>query len=114
MKSVCLMGIIEAYSLLERMVSPADQHELPNLFTTTPISSDYIKSKIFRIFEKNFTLNEQSLQNLEKDVKMGLDMSGNVSGTMCLSSLAHQMLKHSHKLGYGEFDPSAVFMRIRH
>lgn len=86
---------------------------MPILFSTS-IASDYIKSKALMVFCKNFDLVEQSLQNLERDIRLGMEMSNNLSEPMFLPSIVDQIFKHCQKLGYGDMDPAAVFMRVRH
>lgn len=81
---------------------------------STPMASDYVINKSFMIFSKKFDLVEQSLQNFAKDIHLGIEMSSNLSQPMFLPSLVDQIFKHSQKLGYGNADPSAVFMRVRH
>lgn len=86
---------------------------MPILFSS-PIASDYVKNKSFMIFCKKFDLVEQSLQNFAKDIHLGVEMANNLSEPMFLPTLVDQIFKHSQKLGYGNEDPSAVFMRVRH
>lgn len=114
MKSTYLMGLTEGCSLLERMIPPEAEHDLLKIFFVSPFFGDYMKSKVLMILQKKFGVVEQSLKNLERDLKVSLDLSESVSEPMVLSSVTHQMFKHCHNLGYGELDPSAVFMRNRH
>lgn len=84
------------------------------ILCNTPIASDYFMATTFMILRKKFDLVEQSMQNLGEDIKLGLEMSTDVSEPMIMSSLGEQFFKHCQKLGYGEMDPAAVFMRVRH
>lgn len=114
-KSVCLVGITEGFGLLERFLPPDSQREIMPIILNTPLACDYLKNKIDMIFHKNFNLVEQSLQNLGKDIKLALEMSNESSGeSMILTALVNQIFNHCQKLGYGDKDPSAIFLRIRH
>lgn len=73
------------------------------------------------IFNKDFDIVEQSLENLHKDIKAAINMSNELALAdqptvehLFSSSLADQILKHCQGIGYAKKDPSAVFMRIRH
>lgn len=84
------------------------------IILNTPLACDYLKSKADMIFHKNFTVVEQSMQNMGTDIRHGMNMSNDLSQPMLLATLVDQIFKHCQKLGYGEQDPSAVFMRVRH
>lgn len=113
-KSVCLVGITEGFSLLERIVPSDCQKEIMPILFSTPIASDYVKSKAVMVFCKKFDLMEQPLKDLQKDIRFAMEMANNVSEPMYLLAVVDQILKHCQKLGYGDVDPAAVFMRIRH
>lgn len=113
-KSVCLVGITEGFSLLERIVPSDSQKEIMPILFSTPIASDYVKSKAVMVFCKNFDLMEQPLKDLQKDIRFAMEMANNMSEPMYLLSVVDQILKHCQKLGYGDVDPAAIFMRIRH
>lgn len=113
-KSVCLVGLTEGFSLLERFIPPDSLNELRPIILSTFPRCDYLINKADMILNKNFKLVEQSLQNMARDIRMGMELSQIYSQPMPLCSLADQIFKHCIKLGYGEKDPSAVFMRVRH
>lgn len=113
-KSVCLVGLSEGFSLLERIVAPESLKELRPIILNTFLTCDYLKAKADMILNNNFKLVEQSLQNMARDIKMGMELSHIYSQPMPVCSLTNQIFKHCIKLGYGEKDPSALFMRIRH
>lgn len=113
-KSVCLVGLTEGFSLLERIIPQDSQEDFMPIILNTPLACDYLKSKADMLFRKNFSLVEQSMQNLGRDIRLGMEMSNYLSQPMCMAALVDQIFKHCQKLGYGDLDPSAIFMRVRH
>lgn len=113
-KSVCLLGVIEGFSLLERLIPLTSQEEIMPILIATSIASEYVKSKALMIFYKKFDLVEQSLQDFQKDIRLAMEMTNDISEPMPLLSLVNQIFTHCQKLGYGDLDPAAVFMRVRH
>lgn len=113
-KSVCLLGVIEGFSLLERLIPLNSQKEIMPILIATSIASEYVRSKALMIFCKKFDLVEQSLQDLQKDIQLAMEMTNDLSEPMPLLSVVNQIFKHCKKLGYGDLDPAAVFMRVRH
>lgn len=113
-KSVCLVGLTEGFSLLERIFPQDSQKDIMPIILEAPFACDYLKSKADMIFRKNFTIVEQSMKNMGRDIRLGIEMSNCLSEPMFLATLVDQIFKHCQKLGYGEQDPSAIFMRVRH
>lgn len=114
-KSVCLVGLAEGFSLLERFVPPENMIDIRQVILETfTLSCDYLKTKVDMVLSNNFKLTEQSLQNMSRDIQMGMELSHVNREPLPLCSVANQIFKHSVKLGYGDKDPSAIFMRARH
>lgn len=115
MKSASLIGLVEAFTLLERIVPPDYQTVIIPIINQTVLACDYVKTKADMVFQKKFGLVEQSLENMSQDVRLAIEMSeSDHLQSLTLTSLTHQMFKHCEKLGYGKMDPTAVFLRIRH
>lgn len=109
-----MIGLTEGFSLLERIFPLDAQKSIMPIILNTPFACDYLKCKTDKIFHKNFTVVEQSMQNMGTDIRHGMNMSNDLSEPMFLATLVDQIFKHCQKLGYGDQDPSAVFMRVRH
>nr|CAI5830254.1 unnamed protein product [Callosobruchus analis] len=117
-KGVCLVGLSESIHLAERLGVHLDQ--LQSLFSDSQVCNSYLKDKMEKIVKQNFEIPEQRLENLQTDMKLGLDLS-NGSGSvnqvrepMSICALAHEVLKHCCKLEYGGLDPAAIYFRNKH
>merc|ERR1711936_391062 len=55
----------------------------------------------------------QPLQHMQKDLKLSLNMGGAAEQPLPLTASANEVFKHAKRLGYGEHDVSAVYIRAR-
>ncbi|KAJ8941734.1 hypothetical protein NQ318_023330 [Aromia moschata] len=94
-RGVCLVGLAEGLALAERC----------------GVSLEQGKANI--IIEKNFGNVEQSLQNLQKDMKLGLELSNQIGQPMELASAANEIFKHCRRLDFSNQDASCIYMRTR-
>ncbi|XP_023013929.1 cytokine-like nuclear factor N-PAC [Leptinotarsa decemlineata] len=113
MKGICLGALTEGLALAERCGLPQDK--FLDIFNLTGLSSTYLKGKGNIIVSKDFCCNgDQSLKHMQKDLKMGLELSNKVQHPMLLTSIANQIFKHCCKLDYGSHDAAAIYLRNKH
>jgi 3-hydroxyisobutyrate dehydrogenase len=53
------------------------------------------------------------LQHLQKDMKLSLMMGDSLEQPLPLTATANEVFKHAKRLGYGDHDASAVYIRAR-
>lgn len=53
------------------------------------------------------------LQHMQKDLRLSLGMSDQLEQPLPLAAAANEVYKHAKRLGYGEHDASAVYIRAR-
>ena len=56
---------------------------------------------------------QHSLQHMQKDLRLSLSMSDQLEQPLPLAAAANEVYKHAKRLGYGEHDASAVYIRAR-
>lgn len=64
------------------------------------------------IIEANFPTH-LPLQHLQKDLKLSLGLGDQLEQPLPLTASANEVFKHAKRLGYGEHDASAVYIRAR-
>ncbi|KAG5879526.1 hypothetical protein JTB14_029892 [Gonioctena quinquepunctata] len=112
MKGIYLVALSEGLALAERCSLP--QGKLIDVFSITGLSSPYLKGKANLIVEKNFNNEDLSLKNMQKDIRLGLELSNELEQPMLLSSMANQIFKHCRKLDYGNHDAAAIHLRNKY
>lgn len=50
---------------------------------------------------------------MQKDLRLCLGMSDQLQQPLPLAAAANEVYKHSKRLGYGEHDASAIYIRAR-
>ena len=53
------------------------------------------------------------LQHMQKDLKLSLYMGDQLEQPLPLTASTNELFKHAKRLGYGEHDASAVYIRAR-
>ena len=53
------------------------------------------------------------LKHMQKDLKLGLTMGDQLDQPLPLTASANEVFKHAKRLGYGDHDTSAVYIRAR-
>ena len=64
------------------------------------------------IIEGNFPTH-QPLQHMQKDLNLALGMGHQLEQPLPLAASANEVFKHAKRLGYGEHDVAAVYIRAR-
>jgi 3-hydroxyisobutyrate dehydrogenase len=103
-------ALAEGMALADRAgLQHADVLEILNLTST---SSALIRSKGQAILESNFATH-QPLQNIQKDLNLVLGLGNSLEQPLPLAATTNEVYKHAKRLGYGEHDISAVYIRAR-
>ncbi|KAJ8976726.1 hypothetical protein NQ317_000159 [Molorchus minor] len=110
-KGVSLVGLVEGLGFAERC--GVSLENFLNIFNMTNLSSAYLKGKSNMIMGKLFSNVEQSLQNMQKDMKLGLDLSNHFQQPMEMASLANEIFKHGRRLGFSDHDVSCIYLRTK-
>jgi len=82
------------------------------LLSLTSFSNQMIKEKGEAILEGTFAV-QQPLQYLQKDLNMALNLGNQIEQPLPVTASANEVFKHAKRLGYGEHDASAVYIRAR-
>merc|ERR1712113_909379 len=53
------------------------------------------------------------LKHMQKDLKLSLNMGDQLDQPLPLTASANEVFKHARRLGYGDHDTSAVYIRAR-
>lgn len=112
MKGIALAGIAEGFALADRSgISPEDVMEI---FTLTGLNCSYLIDKATTIINTEFKNVHQSVQNMQKDLKLAIQLADSLMQPLILASTANEVYKHVRRLGYESHDASAVYMRSRY
>ncbi|CAG9839693.1 unnamed protein product [Diabrotica balteata] len=111
-KCVNLAALCEALNLAER--NGVGMKNVCDILECTNLSSLYLLRKCGLLQQENFRDVEQSLTNLQKDMKLVLDLSNNVKHPMFIASTANQIYQHCIRLEYGAYDASIILLRHHH
>ncbi|XP_066154057.1 uncharacterized protein [Euwallacea fornicatus] len=112
MQGISLVGLAEGLVLADRCgISGKD---IMNIFNMTNMASPYLTKKANKIVGKDFKQVEQSIKNMQKDIRLALGMSDDLMQPLMLASAANEVFKHSRKLGYDDHDCSCIYMKARY
>lgn len=112
MKGIALAGVAEGFALADRSgISPEDVMEI---FTLTGLNCSYLKDKVNTIINTEFKNVEHSVQNMQKDLRLAMQLADSLMQPLPLASTANEVYKHVRRLGYESHDASAVYMRSRY
>lgn len=110
MIGVSLVGVAEAMSLAERAgVSLKDVLDVVQL---TTFSSGIVLQKGKEMLGGDFTP-QHPLAHMQKDLRLALSMAETLDHSMPTTAISNEVYKHAKRLGYGEHDASAVYVRAR-
>ena len=56
---------------------------------------------------------QMALKHMQKDLKLSLTMSDQLEQPLPLTAAANEVFKHAKRVGYGDHDVSAVYIRAR-
>lgn len=108
MKGIALAGMAEGFALAESAGINLDS--ALEIFELTGLNCQYLKEKAKLIIDRNFSDTQQSIQNMQKDFRLALQISDVLIHPLIMASKANEIYKRVKSLGYENQDVSAVFM----
>jgi 3-hydroxyisobutyrate dehydrogenase len=103
-------GLAEGLALADR--AGLQQKDLLEILELTTLSCPAILDKAKCIIEGAFPTS-MPLQHMQKDLRLSLQMGDQLEQPLPLTATANEVFKHAKRLGYGEHDVSAVYIRAR-
>ena len=110
MSGVALAGLAEGMALADR--AGLQQKDVLEVLDLTSLACPLMINKGKAIIEGGFPTNHP-LQHMQKDLKLALNMGDQLEQPLPLTASANEVFKHAKRLGYGEHDTSAVYIRAR-
>eukprot|EP00096_Caligus_rogercresseyi_P009459 TRINITY_DN321_c0_g1_i1.p1 TRINITY_DN321_c0_g1~~TRINITY_DN321_c0_g1_i1.p1 ORF type:complete len:503 (-),score=196.60 TRINITY_DN321_c0_g1_i1:246-1754(-) len=110
MSGVTLAGLAEGMALADR--AGLQQKDVLEVLELTGLSCPLIIRKGKAIIEGGFPTNHP-LQHMQKDLKLSLNLGDQLEQPLPLTASANEVFKHAKRLGYGDHDTSAVYIRAR-
>lgn len=110
MVGVTLAGLAEGMALADR--AGLQQKDVLEVLELTGLNCPTILQKGKAIIDGGFPTH-QPLQHMQKDLKLSLNMGDQLEQPLPLTASANEVFKHAKRLGYGEHDVSAVYIRAR-
>ncbi|XP_063987731.1 cytokine-like nuclear factor N-PAC [Diachasmimorpha longicaudata] len=110
MAGVTLAGLAESMALADR--AGLQQKDVLEVLELTSLACPAILDKGRAIIEGGFPT-QLPLQHMQKDLRLSLGMSDQLEQPLPLAAAANEVYKHAKRLGYGEHDASAVYIRAR-
>lgn len=110
MMGVTLAGLAEGMALADR--AGLQQKDVLEVLELTGLACPVLLNKGRSIIDGGFPTH-QPLQHMQKDLKLSLNMGDTLEQPLPLTASANEVFKHAKRLGYGEHDVSAVYIRAR-
>jgi len=110
MMGVTLAGLAEGMALADR--AGLQQKDVLEVLELTGLACPILLNKGKSIIDGGFPTH-QPLQHMQKDLQLSLNMGDTLEQPLPLTASANEVFKHAKRLGYGEHDVSAVYIRAR-
>ncbi len=110
MSGVALAGLAEGMALADR--AGLQQKDIMEVLQLTGLACPVMLEKGKAIIEGGFPTSHP-LKHMQKDLKLGLTMGDQLDQPLPLTASANEVFKHAKRLGYGDHDTSAVYIRAR-
>lgn len=108
MKGVTLAGVAEGFALAES--SGISIRSALEIFQLSGLNCPYLSEKASTIINKKFNDTHQSVQTMQKDLRLALEISETLIHPLILTSKANEVYKRVKSIGYETQDSSAIFM----
>ncbi|XP_052130777.1 cytokine-like nuclear factor N-PAC [Frankliniella occidentalis] len=110
MTGVCLSGLAEGMALADR--AGLQQKDVMEILSLTNLNCPLIYEKGNAIIDGGFPTH-QALQHMAKDLKLALGMGDTLDHPLPITASVNEVYKHAKRLGYGDHDVSAIYIRTR-
>lgn len=111
MSGVALAGLAEGMALADR--AGLQQKDVLEVLELTSLACPMVLTKGKAIIDGVFQTTHQPLTHMQKDLKLSLNMGDQLEHPLPLTASANEVFKHAKRLGYGDHDTSAVYIRAR-
>merc|ERR1719361_1527086 len=88
------------------------QKDILEVLQLTGLACPMMIEKGKAILEGSFPPNHP-LQHMQKDLRLSINLGDQLEQPLPLTASANEVFKHAKRLGYGEHDTSAVYIRAR-
>lgn len=110
MHGIIIAGIAEGMALADR--AGLQIKDVIEVLKLTQLSCPTVLEKSEAIIAGSY-ITHHPLVHMQKDLKLALDMGDNLQQPLPLTASANEAFKHAKRLGYSDFDTSAVYFRSR-
>lgn len=110
MSGVALAGLAEGMALADR--AGLQQKDILEVLGLTGLACPLMIEKGKAVIEGGFPTSHP-LKHMQKDLKLSLSMGDQLDQPLPLTASANEVFKHAKRLGYGDHDTSAVYIRAR-
>lgn len=110
MNGICIAGIAEGMALADR--AGLQVKDVVEVLKLTTLACPTILEKSEAIILGSYTTHHP-LMHMQKDLKLSLEMGDHLQQPLPLTATANEVFKHAKRLGYSDFDTSAVYIRAR-
>lgn len=110
MRGIFLASLVEGFVMADRCSIKLDAFN--NIFKMTHMASEYLRNKSDAIANKHFGTSketEEPIEQLQRDVALGLEMSNKFRQPMPLASNANEILKNARRLGCDTQDSACIY-----
>ncbi|XP_066255281.1 cytokine-like nuclear factor N-PAC [Euwallacea similis] len=110
MRGIFLASLVEGFVMADRSSIKLDAFN--NIFKMTHMSSEYLRSKSDAIVNKKFLSSqdtEEPIEQLQRDIAQGLQMSNHFKQPMPLASNTNDIFKHARRLGCDGQDSACIY-----
>ncbi|GAB6031753.1 hypothetical protein CHUAL_010166 [Chamberlinius hualienensis] len=110
MMGATLAGLAEAMALAER--AGLQQKDVLEVLDLSSMASNLAIEKGRAIIEGAYSTCFP-LQHMQKDLRLALELGDQLEQPLPLTATTNEMFKHAKRLGYGDHDASAIYIRSR-
>jgi len=110
MHGITLAGLAEGMALADR--AGLQQKDVLEVLALTSLESRTLLDKGKLMAQSTFNP-KCPLQHMQKDLKLAIMLGDQVEQPLPLTASAKEVFKHAKRLGYGEHDAAAVYVRAR-
>lgn len=109
-KAISLAGLAEGMALADR--AGLSQKDLIEILGMTSLHCPLLEEKGKAMMDNNFSTS-QALKHIQKDLSMSLNWSDILEQPCPITASVNEVFKHAKRLGYGDHDSSAVYIRTK-
>lgn len=109
MAGITIAALGEAMSFADQL--GLQQKDVLEVLDLTNLKSDMIMEKGMAMLKRKFTTTHMSVSTIQKDLKLAINFADTLQQSMMLAAASSEMFKDAKRLGYGQQDASAVYVK---